>query len=97
MKKATLPFLLFALAIASVSAQSASPDWAALSKRLIDETAGIKAGQKVLLMGGQHTLPLLEQLGADLHRKGANPIVVIETTTLEIDGRVVIRDGKIVL
>lgn len=77
--KSLLTWLIACLLTVNTMAQSGNPDWAALSKRLIDETAGIKAGQYVLLQGGKHTLPLLEQLAADLHRRGANPILLIET------------------
>lgn len=80
--KTLITFLICCFTVVGAMAQNAKPDWATLSKRLIDETAGIKPGQHVVLQGGKHTLPLLEQLAADLNRKGANPIVVLETDAI---------------
>lgn len=72
-----LALLLACLTTGATLAQT--PDWAALSKRIVNETARVQPGNYVLIDGGKHTLPLMEALAAELHRKGANPIMVVES------------------
>jgi aminopeptidase len=54
-------------------------DWSALAQRIVGETAGIREGHVVLISGGKHTLPLMEQIAAEVHRKGAHPLMLVES------------------
>jgi aminopeptidase len=54
-------------------------DWAGLSKRIVNQTANVKPGDMVIVQGGKHTLTLMELITAEVHRKGAHPIMVMES------------------
>jgi leucyl aminopeptidase (aminopeptidase T) len=71
--------LVFFGLMAGTSALAQTPDWTALSKRIVGETAGVLPGNYVVVDGGKHTLPLMEEIAAELNRKGANPIMVVES------------------
>lgn len=70
---------LFLLLEVSAFVMAQAPDWTQLSKRIVNETAGIKASDVVLISGGKHTMPLMEQVAAEVHRKGGMPLMVVES------------------
>ncbi len=69
--------LLFSLVTHTLYAQV--PSWEALAKRIVNETVSVQAGEKVLITGGKHTMDLMEQVAAEVHRKGGHPIMIAES------------------
>lgn len=48
----------------------------------IVETSNLKKADSVAIMGGVHTMPLLEEVAMECYRKGAIPMIVITSDTL---------------
>jgi aminopeptidase len=69
--------LIFPCLAGTLQAQTTS--WDDLAGRIVNETAGVRAGNVVLVRGGKHTLPLMEQIAAELHKIGAHPMMVVES------------------
>jgi aminopeptidase len=71
--------ILIILALVTVDIKLFAQDLESFSKRIVNQTAGIKAGDVVLIQGGKHTISLMEQIAAEIHRKGAHPMMFMES------------------
>ena len=67
------------------SAASNQPgrDDAALARRIVANTAGVKPGEIVVITGGQHTLPLMEALAIEAKMAGGRTVVLFNTDRVE--------------
>ena len=59
------------------------PDPEILAQRIVNECAGIRNGEMVLVTGGTRDLSLLESIAVEVRRLGAHPLLTIETENLE--------------
>lgn len=50
-----------------------------LAKKIINTSATVKPGEVVVVMGGKHTIPLMEALTIEAQKAGAMPIMFLET------------------
>src|SRR5688572_31681653 len=57
-------------------------DYAALADRLVGTTANVKEGDVVEILGGPGDLPLLEELAVAARKRGAHPILTVESESL---------------
>ena len=65
---------------AAETAKRASPaDLEALSNRLVDQVAGVKEGDIVLISGGVRDFELLENLNTDVRKVGAFPLLTLNS------------------
>jgi len=71
--------IVIILFLGSTLVHAQSQDWSALAKRIVNETAQIKAGEIVLIEGGAHTMPLMEQIAAEVHRQGGMPQMMVQS------------------
>ncbi len=71
--------LLFLVLLAGATTASAQHNLDALAHRIIHTTAGIEAGEVVVIEGGQHTVPLMEALAVEVTKAGAFPRLLLST------------------
>lgn len=71
--------ILIGLIMILVTANLLAQDVVSLAKRIVNQTAGIKPGDVVLVEGGKHTISLMEQIAVEVHRQGAHPLMMLES------------------
>jgi leucyl aminopeptidase (aminopeptidase T) len=67
--------------VASLAPQSA-PDLQAVARTLVTQSAGIRAGEKVMVFGSPRDMALLGHLAIEVMRAGGQPLVSVWTDTL---------------
>jgi len=50
-----------------------------IAKQIVNTSAGVKAGELVLITGGKHTLPLMEAVAVEVARAGGQPEMLLNT------------------
>ncbi len=50
-----------------------------IAKQIVNTSAGVKAGELVMITGGQHTLPLMEAVAVEVARAGGQPAMLVNT------------------
>ena len=48
-----------------------------IAKQIVNTSAGVKAGDAVVITGGQHTMPLMEAVAVEVARAGGQPGVIV--------------------
>ena len=54
-------------------------DWEKVAVKIVNETANVKAGDVVIINGGKHTMPLMEQIAAEIFRAGGHPQMMVNS------------------
>src|SRR5437867_2312028 len=62
---------------------TAGHDSRAIARKLVRQCAGIREGDKVLLIGGPRDLQMLEDLAVETRKLGAFPLIQLQTENLE--------------
>jgi len=75
----TSDFLLAAilLAMAPSSSQAQETNFAGLVKRVVAVSANVKPGEVVVVFGGKHTVPLMEELAIEIQKAGGLPTMLL--------------------
>lgn len=80
-------------------------DFKSVAAKVVGQSAGVAEGDLVLISGTDQDLPLLEDIAIEVRKAGAHPLVTVNTprfgrrtwnATLEVDGTVLVKDGKLV-
>jgi len=58
-------------------------NWDVLAERLVNQSAGVRAGEVVQVLGGVQDLELIEDLAVHIRKAGAFPLVMINTDRME--------------
>ena len=77
----TSDFLLAALllAMAPSSLQAQETNFAGLAKRVVAVSANVKPGEVVVVNGGKHTVPLMEELAIEVQKAGGLPTMLLDS------------------
>ena len=67
--------LLAAALLAAPPARAEEGKYAKLAHNVITSTAQVKPGEVVLISGGKHTTPLLEELAIETFKAGGLPVI----------------------
>ena len=78
MKKLKLVICLIVF-VAINSSFSQDKNWPEMAKKIVNETANVKPGDVVIINGGMHTLPLMEQIAVESYRAGAHPQMMVSS------------------
>lgn len=78
-KRLKILTLSFALIYTSSFAQTSVHDWESLAKKIIHVSAEVKRGDVVVISGGKHTIPFMEQLSIETEMKGGISVRLLET------------------
>ncbi|WP_245318727.1 aminopeptidase [Hymenobacter elongatus] len=54
-----------------------------MAKQIVNTSAGVKAGDAVIITGGKHTLPLMEAVAVEVARTGGQPTMMMTTDKVE--------------
>ena len=57
----------------------ASPAFGQNYEQIVNTSAGVKPGELVMIMGGQHAMPLMEAIGVEVARAGGQPNMLVNT------------------
>ena len=74
--------MLSMLAAAEVQGQPAGRDtsrYTELARRIVQTSAAVKPGEVVYIVGGIHTVPIMDALAAEVARVGAAPVMSLQT------------------
>ncbi|HUF89599.1 MAG TPA: aminopeptidase [Gemmatimonadota bacterium] len=88
-----LALATFALMVAPVSAQEMDAEadptasdaarWAQLADRIVNISANVGPGDAVVIAGGGHNVPLMEQIAIEAAKAGGQPLMILTTDRLE--------------
>lgn len=74
-----------AVALPEGTESSAAPtrDYRPVAEKVVVQSAGVKEGEIVLLVGSNEDLPLLEDIAVEVRKRGASPLVTVGTHRLD--------------
>jgi len=75
--------LLAAALLAAPPARAEEGKYAKLAHNVITSTAQVKPGEVVLISGGKHTTPLLEELAIETFKAGGLPVISLDSDRIE--------------
>jgi aminopeptidase len=56
-----------------------APDLSALARRVVNSSIGVHAGDVVVVDGGKHTVPLMEEMAIEAQKAGGMPVLWLES------------------
>ncbi|HEU4680493.1 MAG TPA: aminopeptidase [Gemmatimonadales bacterium] len=64
------------------SSAASARDYRPIAEKVVVQSAGVKEGEIVLLVGSDEDLPLLEDIAVEVRKRGASPLVTVGTNRL---------------
>ena len=69
--------------IRSAGGRGAAPDFGAIARLIVDESARVKEGDSVLITGDPSRIPLMEEIAIAIAKKGAFPHMVLDSPAVQ--------------